>query len=97
MHPGRQEKKFIEKAISAIADPCRMQIVEEAFRQGEICCGDVQALTGLSQPTCSHHIRLLCESQLLECRKMGRNHFFSLNRASFSRVSVFFQQFQQEA
>jgi ArsR family transcriptional regulator len=95
MSPEKSEHKFIEKAMSAIADPCRLSILEEISRKGEMCCGDVQGLTGLSQPTCSHHIKLLTESKLIECRKEGRNHFFSLNKNNFKKVSTFFQQFHQ--
>jgi DNA-binding transcriptional ArsR family regulator len=95
MSPEKSEHKFIEKAMSAIADPCRLSILEEISRKGEMCCGDVQGLTGLSQPTCSHHIKLLTDSKLIECRKEGRNHFFSLNKNNFKKVSTFFQQFHQ--
>lgn len=91
----KTEGRFIEKAMSAIADPCRLSILQEVNRKGEVCCGDVQGLTGLSQPTCSHHIKLLCDSKLLECRKEGRNHYFSLNKDNFKRVSSFLGQFHQ--
>lgn len=87
------EKKFIEKAMSAIADPCRLSILQEIYKKGEVCCGDVQSLTGLSQPTCSHHIKLLSNSKLIECRKEGRNHFFTLNKDNFKRVSNFLEPF----
>lgn len=96
MNTVKSEYKFIEKAMSAIADPCRLSILQEISRKGEVCCGDVQGLTGLSQPTCSHHIKLLCDSKLVECRKEGRNHYFTLNRQNFKKVSLFFDQFQAE-
>ncbi len=92
----KSESKFIEKAMSAIADPCRLSILQEMCRKGQLCCGDVQGLTGLSQPTCSHHIKLLQESKLIECRKEGRNHYFTLNRDNFKKVSSFFEQFHLE-
>lgn len=95
MSSDKSEQRFIEKAMSAIADPCRLSIIEEISRKGKVCCGDVQGLTGLSQPTCSHHIKLLTESKLIECSKEGRNHFFTLNKDNFKRVSSFFQQFHQ--
>src|SRR4051812_26964815 len=93
MSTAKNESKFIEKAMNAIADPCRLSILQEICRKGEVCCGDVQGLTGLSQPTCSHHIKLLCDSKLLECRKLGRNHFFSLNKNNFKKVISFLEQF----
>lgn len=92
----KSEARFIEKAMNAIADPCRLSILQEISRKGAVCCGDVQGLTGLSQPTCSHHIKLLCDSKLLECRKEGRNHYFTLNKNNFKKVSSFFEQFHVE-
>ena len=89
----KSETKFIEKAMNAIADPCRLSILQEISRKGEMCCGDVQQLTGLSQPTCSHHIKLLSDSELVECRKEGRNHFFTLNKNNFKKVNTFLERF----
>jgi DNA-binding transcriptional ArsR family regulator len=89
----KNEKKFIEKAMSAIADPCRLSIIEEINRKGQMCCGDVEQLTGLSQPTCSHHIKLLTDSKLIECRKEGRNHIITLNKNNFKKVNTFIEQF----
>jgi len=95
MNTLKSESKFIEKAMNAIADPCRLSILQEISRKGEICCGDVQGLTGLSQPTCSHHIRLLSDSELILCRKDGRNHFFTLNKNNFKKVSSFLEKFHE--
>ncbi len=95
MFATKAEGKFIEKAMSAIADPCRLSILQELFRKGEICCGDVQILTGLSQPTCSHHIRLLSDSQLIQCRKNGRNLYFTLDKNNFKKISFFLDKFHQ--
>ena len=95
MSTVKSETRFIEKAMNAIADPCRLSILQEISRKGELCCGDVQQLTGLSQPTCSHHIKLLSDSELVECRKEGRNHFFTLNRINFKKVSIFLERFSE--
>jgi ArsR family transcriptional regulator len=95
MFATKMEGKFIEKAMSAIADPCRLSILQELYRKGELCCGDVQTLTGLSQPTCSHHIRLLSDSELIQCRKNGRNLYFTLNKNNFKKIGLFFEKFQQ--
>ena len=91
----KSETNFIEKAMSAIADPCRLSILQEISRIGEMRCSDVQGLTGLSQPTCSHHIKLLSDSELIECRKEGRNHFFTLNKNNFKKVNLFLERFYQ--
>ncbi|MEO7266346.1 MAG: metalloregulator ArsR/SmtB family transcription factor [Ferruginibacter sp.] len=84
---------YIEKAIAAVADPYRMSILKEILDKGAIRCCDMVTLTGLSQPTCSHHLKLLAESELIECRKEGRNNFFSLNHKNFKRIGIYFHQF----
>ena len=84
---------FIEKAMSAVADPYRMSILRQILNKGFIRCCDVVELTGLSQPTCSHHIKLLADSDLIECRKEGRNNYFTINRDNFKKLSLFIEQF----
>jgi len=87
------DTKFIEKAMSAVADAYRMSILKQILNKGYIRCCDVVELTGLSQPTCSHHIKLLMDSDLIECRKEGRNNFFTLNKENFKKLSAFIDQF----
>ncbi|RYY70477.1 MAG: ArsR family transcriptional regulator [Chitinophagaceae bacterium] len=84
---------FIEKAVSAVADPYRMSILQEMLEKGSIRCCDMVGLTGLSQPTCSHHIKLLADSDLIECRKDGRNNYFSINKENFKKLGMYFEQF----
>lgn len=84
---------FFEKAMAAVADPYRMSIIREIQSKGSIRCCDIVSLTGLSQPTCSHHIRLLSESELIDCRKEGRNNYFTLNRGNFRKLGLYIEQF----
>jgi len=87
----KSDIKFFEKAVSAVADPYRLSIIQEIARKGSICCSDVVGLTGLSQPTCSHHIRLLSESELIDCRKEGRNNYFTINKNNFKKLGEYFE------
>src|SRR5882757_1256290 len=89
----KKENSFFEKAMSAVADPYRLSILQEISKKGAMRCCDFVDLTGLSQPTCSHHIKLLTESELIECRKEGRNHFFTLNKNNFKKLSAYFEHF----
>jgi DNA-binding transcriptional ArsR family regulator len=84
---------FLEKAITAVADPYRMSILNEMLEKGSVRCCDAVSLTGLSQPTCSHHIKLLVDSELIECRKEGRNNFFTINKDNFKKLEAYFEQF----
>ncbi|MBL0146570.1 MAG: winged helix-turn-helix transcriptional regulator [Chitinophagaceae bacterium] len=86
------ETKFIEKALSAVGDPYRLSILNAIAENGFIRCCDVVDLTGLSQPTCSHHIKLLADSNLIESRKEGRHNIFTLNKPNFKKIGIFFEQ-----
>lgn len=79
--------------MAAVADPYRMQILQEILQKGAIRCCDVVSLTRLSQPTCSHHIKLLAESELIDCRKEGRNNFISINKTNFKILENYFGRF----
>jgi DNA-binding transcriptional ArsR family regulator len=89
----KNETRFFEKAMSAVADPYRMSILQEISKKGSIRCCDVVTLTGLSQPTCSHHIKLLADSELIDCRKEGRCNFFTLNKTNFKKLGQYFDKF----
>ena len=92
----QNDSVFFEKAMAAVADPYRMSIIREIRSKGSIRCCDVVSLTGLSQPTCSHHIKLLSDSALIECRKEGRNNFFTLNKNNFKKLGTFLEQFSAD-
>ena len=87
----KNELKFYEKAMAAVADPYRLSILLEIQKKGNIRCCDVVGLTGLSQPTCSHHIKLLSDSELIECRKEGRSNYFTLNKYNFKKLGLYFE------
>ena len=87
----KSDLKFYEKAMAAVADPYRMSILRELAEKGEIRCCDAVCLTGLSQPTCSHHIKLLADSNLIVCRKQGRNNIFTINKENFKKLGQYFE------
>ena len=89
----KSETKFYAKAMSAVADPFRMSILQEISKKGEIRCCDAEGLTGLSQPTCSHHIKLLAESELIDCRRQGRNNYITINKNNFKKLGQYFEKF----
>lgn len=89
------EQTYYEKAIAAVADPIRIRILQEILQKGYVRCGDVVEFTGLSQPTCSHHIKLLLDSELIISNKEGRYNNFTINKENFERLSEFMQYFSR--
>ena len=60
--------------LSALADPVRLRIVSmlAAAPTGTACGCDLEGPLGLTQPTVSHHLRVLREAGLIEGEKQGR-------------------------
>ncbi len=64
-----QERDALAARFKALADPTRVAIVNRLAGAGEVCvCAFVGDL-GLSQPTVSHHLRILREAGLVEARR----------------------------
>jgi ArsR family transcriptional regulator len=60
----------LAKRFKALADPARVAIVNRLAGAEDVCVCEFQI--GLSQPTVSHHIRVLREAGLIEvARKRG--------------------------
>ena len=60
--------------LHAISDPARRRILKalkEKTKDTGLCAGDVEKRVKLSQPTISHHMRILEKAGLVEVKKQG--------------------------
>jgi ArsR family transcriptional regulator len=65
--------------FKALADPSRVAIVNRLAGADEVCVCDFIGALGVSQPTVSHHLRILREAGLVEiARKRGTWVFYRL-------------------
>ncbi|MBQ7154295.1 MAG: helix-turn-helix transcriptional regulator [Synergistaceae bacterium] len=62
----------------ALGDTNRLQIVE-LLTNGEQCACKLLEHFSITQPTLSHHIKILSECGLLDSRREGVRTFYSLN------------------
>lgn len=77
---GRDDAEALATAFKAVADPGRLRLLSFIARQpgAEACvCHLVQPL-GLSQPTVSHHLKVLTEAGLLTRERRGTWMFYKL-------------------
>ena len=74
--------------LKAVADPVRLQLLSaiRATPAGEACVCDLTPVVGLSQPTVSHHLKVLVEAGLLEREKRGTWAWFRLVPARLGEV-----------
>jgi ArsR family transcriptional regulator, arsenate/arsenite/antimonite-responsive transcriptional repressor len=63
--------------LSALADPVRLSIVRQVVGTAGICACDFTECCNVSQPTISHHLRVLREAGVLVSRRQGTNVIYS--------------------
>lgn len=82
--------EIIEAAAlcKALGDPHRLQIVT-LLRGGEMCACRLLGEFGISQPTLSHHIKILSDCGLVLTRRDGRWSHYSLNSARLADLCGF--------
>ena len=62
----------------ALGDSNRLQIVQ-ILSDGEKCGCKLLEAFEITQPTLSHHMKILCECGLVSDRKEGKWHHYSIN------------------
>ena len=62
----------VAKVSKALADPTRLRIYEMIAAKSEIICGELVAMEGVTPGTVSHHLKVLVEADLVECRRQGQ-------------------------
>jgi ArsR family transcriptional regulator, arsenate/arsenite/antimonite-responsive transcriptional repressor len=62
----------LARVLGALADPVRLRLLSLVASQVEICSCDLEAPLGKSQPTVSHHTKVLADAGLLVGEKRGR-------------------------
>ncbi len=72
----------------ALGDSNRLQIVQ-LLSDGERCACKLLERFEITQPTLSHHMRILCESGLVEVRREGKWSHYSLNCETLSAFKDF--------
>ena len=77
--------------LKALADETRVRIVH-ILSCGELCACDIQTYFNLTQPTLSHHLKLLTDAGIILARKEGKWTHYQLSEETLG----FFQQFWEE-
>lgn len=70
----------LARMLKALADPVRLRLVSmvAAHEGGEACVCDLTAPLGLTQPTVSHHLKILVEAGIFTRSKRGVWAFYAL-------------------
>lgn len=87
------KKTQIALICRALADSNRLQIIH-MLSDGEKCGCKLLEAFAITQPTLSHHMKILSECGLVNDRKEGKWHHYSLNQETMDNFIIYFKQMQ---
>ena len=75
--------------FKALADPARVKLLSliAAANDGEACVCDLTVPLELSQPTVSHHMKLLVDAGLVSREQRGKWAYYRVNEWALERVA----------
>ena len=72
------ERDQLAAQFKALADPTRVAIVNQLSAADEVCVCNLVDAFHLSQPTISHHLKVLREAGLVEAARRGTWAYYRL-------------------
>jgi ArsR family transcriptional regulator, arsenate/arsenite/antimonite-responsive transcriptional repressor len=81
----------LASTFKALADPTRVSIVNRLACADECCVCDLTEAFDLSQPTVSHHLRILRDAGLVEAERRGTWAYYRLVPEAIGRLRDVFE------
>ncbi|MEV0978565.1 metalloregulator ArsR/SmtB family transcription factor [Streptomyces sp. NPDC049915] len=81
----------LARIFKALGDPVRLRLLSMIASRsgGEVCVCDLTPAFDLSQPTISHHLKLLRQAGLIDCERRGTWVHYWVLPAALDRLSAF--------
>ena len=85
---GADEAGRLALGFTALADPVRLRVLSmlAAAPSGEVCVCDLVGPLGRSQPTISHHLKILGQAGLVHGERRGKWVWYSLDRGRLAEL-----------
>lgn len=80
--------------FQALSEETRVRVTEMLTKEKRCACQILEKLE-ISQPTLSHHMRILSESGLVTAEKRGKWVFYGINEAVFADLKKFVERIGQ--
>ena len=86
---SEDDATMLASRLKAVAEPARLRLVSLVLASPgqEACVCDLTAPLGLSQPTVSHHMKVLVDAGLLTREKRGRWAYFRAVPKAFESLA----------
>ena len=80
----------LAQVFKALGDPVRLRLVSliGAHQGGEVCVCDLTAAFDLTQPTISHHLKVLREAGIIDSERRGTWVYYWLVPTAMERMSA---------
>jgi ArsR family transcriptional regulator, arsenate/arsenite/antimonite-responsive transcriptional repressor len=80
----------LAQVFKALGDPVRLRLVSliGARAGGEVCVCDLTSAFDLTQPTISHHLKVLREAGLIDSQRRGTWVYYRLVPAALARMAA---------
>jgi ArsR family transcriptional regulator len=87
---GETAAAGLAQVFKALGDPVRLRLLSliGAHRGGEVCVCDLTTAFDLSQPTISHHLRVLREAGIITSERRGTWVYYRLVPAALERMAA---------
>ncbi len=87
---GAEEAARLAGTLKAIADPTRLRLLSLIYAHdgGEACVCNLTAPLGLTQPTISHHLKVLVDAGLLTRDKRGVWAYYRVVDSALAHVAA---------
>ncbi len=79
------------KIFKAFCDANRLTILE-LLKNGEKCACELLEVMPIEQPTLSHHMKILCESNIVMMRKVGKSSYYILNEIGLGKARLILEE-----
>lgn len=85
-----ENARSLAHTLKAVADPARLRLLSmvAAHADGEACVCDLTEPLGLSQPTVSHHLKILVEAGLLDRTKRGTWAYYRIVPGALDSIAA---------
>jgi len=85
----REQAERMASVAKALGDPIRMQLVDVLRKHaGKVCVCELVPLFDLSQPTVSHHLKVLREAGIVDSERQGLWAYYYVNPDALEEVSA---------
>jgi ArsR family transcriptional regulator len=87
---GENVAVSLAQVFKALGDPVRLRLVSliGAHAGGEVCVCDLTDAFELSQPTISHHLKVLREAGIITSERRGTWVYYRLEPAALDRMAA---------